>query len=80
VAGFWGLDAYFLRQERLFRKLYDAVRVPESPVEPFSMNTRPYLDAVESWIDTALSLTLLPFYGVMVLVGLILIFVDAFTG
>jgi hypothetical protein len=79
VAGFWGLDAYFLRQERLFRKLYDAVRAPKSPVEPFSMNTRPYVNAVESWIDTALSSTLLPFYGVIVLVGLILIFVDAFT-
>src|SRR6266511_2455864 len=26
VAAFWGLDAYFLRQERLFRRLYDAVR------------------------------------------------------
>lgn len=23
---FWGLDAYYLRQERLFRRLYDAVR------------------------------------------------------
>ena len=23
---FWALDAYFLRQERLFRKLYDQVR------------------------------------------------------
>ena len=29
VAGlFWGLDAYFLRQERLSRKLYDAARNP----------------------------------------------------
>ena len=43
------------------------------------MNTRPYVNAVESWIDTALSSTLLPFYGVIVLVGLILILVDAFT-
>jgi hypothetical protein len=79
VVGFWGLDAYFLRQERLFRKLYDAVRVPGSPVERFSMNTQPYVSEVESWIDTALSATLLPFYGVLVLVGLILILVDAFT-
>ena len=79
VAGFWGLDAYFLRQERLFRRLYNAVRVPGSPVERFSMNTQPYESEVESWIDTALSATLLPFYGVLVLVGLILILVDAFT-
>ena len=26
---FWALDAYFLRQERLFRKLYDHVRTTE---------------------------------------------------
>jgi hypothetical protein len=26
VVVFWGLDAYFLRQERLFRGLYDQVR------------------------------------------------------
>ena len=43
------------------------------------MNTQAYVSQVESWIDTALSPTLLPFYGVLALVGLILIFVDAFT-
>lgn len=36
---FWGLDAYYLRQERLFRALYDVVRHPDSPVDPYSMNT-----------------------------------------
>ena len=25
--GFWILDGYFLRQERLFRQIYDAIRV-----------------------------------------------------
>ena len=29
VLFFWGLDGYFLRQERLFRALYDHVRVQE---------------------------------------------------
>ncbi len=29
---FWALDAYFLRQERLFRKLYDDVRASDEPV------------------------------------------------
>jgi hypothetical protein len=27
LLGFWGLDAYYLKQKRLFRKLYDSVRV-----------------------------------------------------
>ena len=34
---FWGLDAYYLRQERLYRKLYDSVREKEHDVD-FSMS------------------------------------------
>ena len=78
VAGFWGLDAYFLRQERLFRRLYDAVRRPNAGIEPFSMDTRAVAGAVPSWWATAWSRTLLPFYGVVVLAGLALIVFDAF--
>src|SRR3989339_280331 len=33
---FWGLDAYYLRQEKLFRKLYDLVRKGKVK-EPFIM-------------------------------------------
>ena|SRR3990167_1715937 len=37
---FWGLDAYYLRQEKLFRELYDYVRAKEiKNIEPFSLNT-----------------------------------------
>jgi hypothetical protein len=78
MVAFWGLDAYFLRQERLFRRLYDAVRRSDSRVEPFSMDTRDYAAAVPSWLTTAFSGTLLPFYGIVVLIGIILILVDAF--
>ena len=36
---FWGLDAYYLLQERLYCTLYDAVRmIPDSEVD-FSMRT-----------------------------------------
>lgn len=34
---FWGLDTYFLRAERLFRKLYDRAR-QGNDVEPFFMS------------------------------------------
>jgi hypothetical protein len=78
VAAFWGLDAYFLRQERLFRRLYDAVRRSDPHVEPFSMDTRDHAAAVDSWRATVVSRTLLPLYGVVLLAGLILILVDAF--
>jgi hypothetical protein len=38
TVAFWGLDAYFLRSERLFRALYDQVRTGDEHVEPFFMN------------------------------------------
>ncbi len=35
----WGLDAYYLMQERLFRQLHDSVaRQPEFPATPYSMS------------------------------------------
>lgn len=40
ATAFWVLDAYYLRQERWFRALYDKVRAEPSAVEPFSMETR----------------------------------------
>lgn len=36
---FWGLDAYYLRRERLFRNLYNFVRVANlKDIEPFSLS------------------------------------------
>src|SRR6266545_1540679 len=78
VAAFWGLDAYFLRQERLFRRLYDAVRRSDPRVEPFCMDTQDHAGEVGSWRATVVSRTLLPFYGVVLLLGVVLILVDAF--
>lgn len=36
---FWGLDAYYLLQERLFRSLYNKVRILKEAEIDFSMNT-----------------------------------------
>ena len=38
VIAFWGLDGYFLWQERLYRALYDHVRTLEEGKIDFSMN------------------------------------------
>ena len=66
VLTFWTLDGYFLRQERLFRALYDQVRLlrDDQPVD-FSMDTRPVAANVPSWSSTCLSVTLRLFYGVV---------------
>jgi len=69
---FWGLDAYFLRQERLFRGLYDQVRQRNPRVEPFAMNAAAYASGVASWGRTLFSRTLAPFYGPVFIIGVLL--------
>ncbi len=76
---FWILDGYFLWQESLFRKLYDAVRLEQKnkAEDMFTMNTSLYLDKTPSWFATAFYIdgkkpnTLLYFHGVVVLCILI---------
>jgi hypothetical protein len=58
ILGFWTLDAYYLRKERLYRRLHDAVRQSLSDltaipkVELFCMDTTPYEKHVQSWWRT----------------------------
>jgi hypothetical protein len=61
---FWGLDAYFLRQERLFRALYDLVREPPATGVPqFAMDTSLVgPKRVDGWLQTACSGTMLAFH------------------
>ena len=63
---FWVLDGYFLRQERMYRKLYDAVRQKDGPDSDFSMNAYQYKDKVASWPATCLSITLAIFHGMVI--------------
>ncbi|SES27824.1 hypothetical protein SAMN05421870_114178 [Streptomyces qinglanensis] len=69
IMGFWLLDSYFLRQERLFRRLYDDVRRPAIPVELFSMNVQPYHRTVP-WCAVIRSHTMVNFYGTLALVDI----------
>ena len=77
---FWMLDAYFLRQERLFRKLYDRVRhLPETDVD-FSMDTSVVDGEVAGWSAVVFSRTLLLFHGAVfgsiVIVMVVIVFND----
>ncbi|WP_427168358.1 hypothetical protein ACQF4J_44425 [Streptomyces sp. C1-1] len=72
VLGFWLLDSHYLRQERLFRELYDDVRGRTSGVPPFAMDVRPYLPRVTLG-TVALSRTMMNFYGVIALVDLVFV-------
>lgn len=67
---FWFLDAYFLRQERLYRKLYDATRVMNDNEIDFSLDASAHSNKVPSYAATMCSITLRWFHGVLLLVVL----------
>ncbi len=56
---FWGLDGYFLWQERLFRDLYNHVRVLKEDDIDFSMHLGAFK---RSWLGATFSRTLISFY------------------
>lgn len=66
---FWFLDAYYLRQERKFRGLYDEVRTlsksenQKEDITDFSMNTEKYKDGDCSYCCCFTSSTIFPLYG-----------------
>jgi hypothetical protein len=74
VMVFWFLDAYYLRQERLYRCLFEDARQPGSSVPLFSMDTQPYkTNESARWRNVAKSVTLSLFYGLFLVVGLLLL-------
>ena len=66
VLAFWGLDGYFLWQERLYRALYDHVRILENESIDFSMNVGPFSKSPGcTWSGATFSRTLLVFHGAL---------------
>ena len=59
--GFWILDGYFLRQERLFRQIYDEIRAQSDT--DFEMNPMKHKNKPKcSWLSAFFSITLVIFY------------------
>ena len=58
---FWIMDAKYLRMGRLFRRLFDSVRLGNIN-EPFSMNIKPYMKEEQSVIRIAFSWSVCWFY------------------
>ena len=70
---FWFLDAYFLRQERMYRKLYDWVINNRLKTEEnlFDMNAYRFEDEVQSRFRIMFSITLGWFYGLIAILLII---------
>ena len=72
--GFWILDGYFLWQERLFRKVYDDVRVQSDTdfkMDPFKHRDKPKC----SWVSAIFSLTLNIFYLIEIAFTIVVFFI-----
>ncbi len=59
---FWILDGYYLWQEKLFRALYDHVRLQDENIVDYSMNTSQFSKDKNTWICSIFSKTLGLFY------------------
>lgn len=78
LVAFWFLDAYFLRQERLYRKLYSWVikNRPSNKDYIFDLNATRFENEVDSIKRIMFSITLGCFYGsICVIIASILIYV-----
>ncbi|SRR6266481_461855 len=70
-------DAFYLRQERLFRRLYDRIRLMDDNEwqgDPFNMDTSPVVSQVHGWFQTIFARAVfLPHFLVLLLVAGILV-------
>ena len=74
---FWGLDGYYLRQERLFRRLYDHARQADDTDVDYGMDTGLFQPA-ERWRSVVVSRTLSAFHGTLV-AAVVIVTIIAFT-
>ena len=72
---FWGLDGFYLKQETLFRALYDNVRQKDDKNIDFSMGLSTVKPEGKSWISICFSWTILGFHLPILLVILLVIII-----
>ena len=84
VLVFWGLDGYFLSQEKLFRKLYDVVRERKEEDIDFSMDVQELRSRgwlwTGDWCSAVRSRTLWPFYVMLAIVPIAIGAIDVAGG
>lgn len=78
IGSFSVLDMYYLYEERLFRRLHNAVRVGTAP--SFSMDKDVYKNEVDSRLQTYFSWSVFGFYVPLALAGLAVVGIALLTG
>lgn len=72
---FWALDGYYLSLERQYRMLYDEVRKKNEEEIDFDLNASIYNKGKNEWLSCIFSKSLNLFYGTLVLITVIIMFV-----
>lgn len=80
ILAFWGLDGYYLWQERRYRTLYNHVRTLDVDDLAYDLNVKasPSTQSVR-WLPAVFSRTLIGFYGT-ILVTLVVIMIVSLVG
>jgi hypothetical protein len=68
------IDGFYLSKERQFRELYIKVAGMNEKDIDFLMDTSQYKGGRNTWIRSIFSITILPFYGSLLIVTLVLMF------
>ena len=77
VLVFWGLDGYYLWQERLFRSVYDHVRRLDEDEIDFAMTPAEFVGGRNTWLSATFSRTVAVFYGALaVVMGFVIVFLS----
>ncbi|MEB3380651.1 hypothetical protein VL762_13155 [Flavobacterium psychrophilum] len=72
---FWVLDGYYLSQERKYRDLYNKIRLTEEKDIDFDMNATQVNSNKNSWLTSIFSITQIIFYGTLIGITLIVMFI-----
>lgn len=67
LIGFWGLDAYYLRQEKKYRMLYKWAieNRPDNEKRLFDMDASRFDEQVAGTVEMMTTVSLLAFYGII---------------
>jgi hypothetical protein len=82
LVSFWILDTYYLRMERIYRKLYAWIikNRPNTLEQLFDLNPIRFEKEVNGYISTMFSISLGIFYGSLLILLLIITYLDFIGG